>query len=54
MTFTNDDDETSVIVPANSTVNLINVPTLFETADAQPGIIIIIIIITVRAALAWT
>lgn len=44
MTFADDDDETSVMVPANSTVDLIDVPTLFETADVQPGTIMTVMI----------
>lgn len=44
MTFTDDDDETSVTVSANSTVNLIDVPTLFETADVQPGTIMTVMV----------
>ena len=37
MTFTDDDDQTSVTVPANSTLELGEAPTVFETADVRPG-----------------
>jgi len=44
MTFADDDDETSVVIPANSTVDLIDVPALFETADVHPGTIMTVTI----------
>lgn len=44
MTFTDDDDETSVTVPANSTLDLGDAPTVFETADVQPGTIMTVMI----------
>ena len=44
MTFTDDDDESSVTVPANSTLDLGEAPTVFETADVQPGTIMTVMI----------
>jgi hypothetical protein len=44
MVFTDDDDETSVTVPANTTLNLSEAPTVFETADVQPGTIMTVMI----------
>jgi hypothetical protein len=44
MTFTDDDDQVSVTVPANSTLELEEAPTVFETADVQPGTIMTVMI----------
>lgn len=44
MTFSDDDDETSVTIPANSTLDLGTTATVFETADVQPGTIMTVMI----------
>lgn len=44
MTFRDDDDETSVVVPANAVLNLAETVTAFETADVQPGTIMTVMI----------
>lgn len=44
MTFRDDDDEVSVIVPADTILDLADTLTLFETADVQPGTIATVMI----------